>query len=71
MDFSVEDHVDAARFNRIVWAAMKGDNVPYPTKRDGRDLRHDRARLLKSAALPVKRVALPQKQARSIDNSAG
>ncbi len=64
MDFSVEDHVDAARFNRIVWAAMKGDSVPYPTKRDGRDLRHDRARLLN-------RVALPGKQARSIDNSAG
>jgi hypothetical protein len=64
MDFSVEDHVDAARFNRIVWAAMKGDSVPYPTKRDGRDLRHDRARLLN-------RAALPGKQARSIDGSAG
>jgi hypothetical protein len=64
MDFSVEDHVDAARFNRIVWAAMKGDSVPYPTKRDGRDLRHDRAHLLN-------RVALPEKQARSIDGSAG
>jgi hypothetical protein len=34
MDFSVEDRVDAVRFNRIVWAAMKGDSVPYPTKRD-------------------------------------
>jgi hypothetical protein len=64
MDFSVEDHIDAARFNRIVWAAMKGDNVPYPTKRDGRDLRHDRARLLHHAALL-------ERQARSIDNSAG
>jgi len=67
MDFSVEDHVDAVRFNRIVWAAMKGDSVPYPTKRDGRDLRHNRARLLN-------RVTLPGKQARSIEhgaNSAG
>jgi hypothetical protein len=64
MDFSVEDHVDAARFNRIVWAAMKGDNVPYPTKRDGSDFRHNRARLLKGATLL-------RQHAQSIDDSAG
>jgi hypothetical protein len=64
MDFSVEDRVDADRFNRIIWAAMKGDRVPDPTKRDGRDLRHDRAHLLK-------RVTVPEKRVRSFDGSAG
>jgi len=64
MDFSVEDHVDAARFNRIVWAAMKGHDVPYPTKRDGRDLRHNRASLL-GASKPV------GQHAQTIDNIHG
>jgi len=47
MDFRVEDHVDAARFNLILWQAMKGENVPYPTVRTGTDLRKNRETLLK------------------------
>jgi DNA-binding beta-propeller fold protein YncE len=41
-DFSVEDHLDTARFNVALWRGMKGA-APYPTARDGRDLRSGRA----------------------------
>ena len=51
MDFSVEDHVDPAKFNRIVWYGLVGENVPYPTTRDGRDLRDNRKELLKEDSL--------------------
>jgi YVTN family beta-propeller protein len=47
-DFSVEDHLDAARYNRILWKGLMGDR-PYPTLRDGRDLRLNRDALLKKA----------------------
>ncbi|MGC1104983.1 MAG: hypothetical protein WA876_00455 [Candidatus Acidiferrales bacterium] len=47
MDFSVEDHVDPAKFNRIVWYGLVDEDVPYPTGRDGRDLRENRKLLLK------------------------
>ncbi|HKW89219.1 MAG TPA: bifunctional YncE family protein/alkaline phosphatase family protein [Candidatus Acidoferrales bacterium] len=46
MDFSVEDHIDSAKFNRIIWEGLEGDSVPYPTLRDGRNLREDRKQLL-------------------------
>src|SRR5262249_4595061 len=46
MDFSVEDRLDVDRFNRILWAAMKGEKTPYPTQRHGRDLRANRKQLL-------------------------
>ena len=29
-DFSGEDRVDDGQFNRVLWAAIKGPNVPYP-----------------------------------------
>jgi YVTN family beta-propeller protein len=45
-DFSVEDKVDAAAYNRIVWQGVLGDFVPYPTARSGQDLRQNRKRLL-------------------------
>jgi DNA-binding beta-propeller fold protein YncE len=45
MDFSTEDRLNATLFNRILWQAMKGD-LPYPTQRDGRDLRINRQQLL-------------------------
>lgn len=47
MDFSVEDHVDAEKFNRIIWEGLAGKDVAYPTARDGRNLRKNRDELLK------------------------
>jgi hypothetical protein len=46
MDFSVEDHVDTAKFNHVLWEGIMG-SMPYPTQRSGADLRNDRVRLLK------------------------
>jgi DNA-binding beta-propeller fold protein YncE len=46
-DFSVEDRLDAAQYNRILWQGLVGENIPYPSVRDGRDLRHNRGSLLK------------------------
>ena len=46
MDFSVEDRVDPAKFNRIVWYGLVGDDTPYPAERSGRDLRENRKDLL-------------------------
>jgi len=45
-DFHREDRVDTEAFNRILWVGIMGD-VPYPTVRNGLDLRKNRARLLK------------------------
>lgn len=49
MDFTSSDHVDAARFNRLLWAGLKGEDTPYPTTRSGRDLRKNRRHLLSEA----------------------
>ena len=50
-DFSVEDHLgDPDKFNRIVWQGLKG-NIPYPTERNGADLRKNRKQLLRAAGL--------------------
>ncbi len=46
-DFNVEDHIDSALFNRIVWRGMMGRSDPYPAARGGRDLRANRRELLK------------------------
>jgi len=47
LDFSREDRVDAAKYNLIQWQGLVGENVPYPSARDGRDLSKNRATLLK------------------------
>lgn len=47
MDFSVEDRVDPAKFNRIVWEGLMGKDAPYPAVRDGRNLQRNRRELLK------------------------
>lgn len=44
--FEVEDKLDVGAFNRILWAGVKGNNVPYPTERHQADLRQNRAKLL-------------------------
>jgi YVTN family beta-propeller protein len=48
-DFSVEDKIDSAKFNRILWQGLAGKDAPYPTVRDGRDLRANREKLLQDA----------------------
>lgn len=45
MDFSVEDHLDTPKYNRILWAGTMGGR-PYPAARSGLDLRVHRAALL-------------------------
>jgi DNA-binding beta-propeller fold protein YncE len=47
-DFRHEDELgDWAKYNRIIWAGVKGDAIPYPERRDGTDLRSNRDVLLK------------------------
>jgi hypothetical protein len=48
MDFSAEDRIDSAQFNRILWTGQNG-GTPYPATRSGEDLRADRRVLLESA----------------------
>ncbi len=45
MDFSVEDHLDSAKFNRVLWHGVMGNQI-YPNLRNGADLRSNRAALL-------------------------
>ncbi len=45
MDFSKEDQVDGAQFNRILWKGLMGPK-PYPATPTGLDLRANRAQLL-------------------------
>ena len=47
MDFTVEDKIDSAKFNRIIWQGLMGKDAPYPLERSGRDLRDGRGELLK------------------------
>jgi YVTN family beta-propeller protein len=46
-DFSREDRVDAAKYNLIQWQGLVGENIPYPTVRDRRDLSKNREALLR------------------------
>jgi DNA-binding beta-propeller fold protein YncE len=50
MDFSAEDRADNKLFNQIVWTGLMGDAAPYPAKRDARNLRRNRRRVLARAA---------------------
>ena len=45
MDFTTEDRVDPADFNRILWKGMMG-RKPYPAAPDRTDLRQNREELL-------------------------
>ena len=56
-NFKHSDHLDAARFNRVLWEGMKGEHVPYPTRRSGRDLSKNRQRLLNDVAKSTPLVA--------------
>ncbi|HMC31687.1 MAG TPA: hypothetical protein VKL99_12695, partial [Candidatus Angelobacter sp.] len=47
LDFSAEDRLDSASFNRALWNGLKGEAGPYPAERDRRDLRKGRRALLR------------------------
>ena len=47
-DFSIEDRLDSDAFNRAIWEGLKGEKLPYPEVRHGRDLREGRGSLLKA-----------------------
>ena len=57
LDFTRSDHADTGRFNRVLWAGLMGDDVPYPVARSGRDLRFQRHELLAAAARKRQRSA--------------
>jgi DNA-binding beta-propeller fold protein YncE len=44
-DFSQEDRLDTPRYNLALWRGLVGER-PYPDRRDGADLSHDRPALL-------------------------
>ncbi len=48
--FEVEDKLDPEKFNRVLWAGVKGDNQPYPTERTGVNLSQNRDQLLENHA---------------------
>jgi hypothetical protein len=45
MDFTSEDRMDFADYNRILWKGLMG-NQPYPATASGIDLRQNRGELL-------------------------
>ncbi len=49
MDFSVEDKIDTAAFNKMLWEGLKG-NTLMPEEHNGRDLRKHRRKLLQESA---------------------
>jgi hypothetical protein len=52
MDYSEEDKLDTARFNLELWKGMMG-NKPYPTERNGKDLRENRKELLAQYGIQI------------------
>jgi DNA-binding beta-propeller fold protein YncE len=59
MDFSAEDRVDTPRFNRILWAGLMGDAVPFPESSRPRNLRRHRDGLLRGFARRKRLAAAP------------
>jgi hypothetical protein len=45
-NFSVEDNLDTAKFNRALWLGLAGPHIPFPTRTTGIDLSEGRAKLL-------------------------
>jgi DNA-binding beta-propeller fold protein YncE len=59
-DFSVEDNLkDPDKFNRITWEGVVGDR-PYPSRRNGADLRKNRPELLKKYSIVPASLTLAQ-----------
>ena len=55
MDFSAEDRLDVPRFNQILWTGLMGDATPYPVKRNARNFRRHRRRLLARTGAAISR----------------
>ena len=49
-DFSAEDKLDSESFNLVLWNGLKSEREPYPTERDGGDLRKNRSALLRDSS---------------------
>ena len=45
-NFEREDDLSTDAFNLALWIGLRGEDVPYPLVRHGKDLRRDRRRLL-------------------------
>jgi len=50
MDFSAEDRLETPRFNRILWAGIMGEGVPFPEDPKPGNLTRHRRRLLRRFA---------------------
>lgn len=46
-DFTAEDKLDSESFNMVLWKGFKGESQPYPSERNGRDLRKHRRLMLR------------------------
>ncbi|MGZ4874529.1 MAG: bifunctional YncE family protein/alkaline phosphatase family protein [Candidatus Angelobacter sp.] len=46
-DFTAEDKLDSQSFNMVLWTGLKGEAQPYPSEREGRDLRKHRSAILR------------------------
>jgi YVTN family beta-propeller protein len=46
-NFEVEDDLDTDDFNLALWVGLRGEGVPYPEIRHGKDMRSNRKQLLK------------------------
>ena len=62
MDFTEQDRVDAAVYNRILWKGMMGDK-PYPSAPSGKDLRRNREKLLSDYRMSLTRDAAEKPKA--------
>jgi hypothetical protein len=69
-DFSREDRVDAPTYNLVLWKGLVGENVPYPTSRDARDLSKNRSTLLKRWR-EARFLSFSQQQATATTQSGG
>ena len=56
--FEVEDKLDAGKFNRVLWAGVRGEQLPYPTERNGIDWRQNRAQRLQQWRLSSDRLSV-------------
>ncbi len=59
LNFSVEDQLDGAAYNRILWMGLKG-NQPYPSGPTGQNLRFHRSLLLTRFAERQQSLRTPQ-----------